>query len=218
MSSRRIRKAGTTTFACPTPPTSTSPASRTTLPARATKSSSTPSPPRPPLSPPPSEQSFRTQGSKTQDLKTQDLKTPDSKTEDSKTQASKTQDLKTQDLKTQDSKTRDLKTQNSRTQKSGKQKQRKQKSRIGLKAITKQVEKRRIGRGFFATPWLRFKLSRTDYERFEQQYQEDGFVQDKLRYVAEQCGPIHSLTLPDTTTFHRPVSSCSECPVKCMRK
>src|SRR5271156_440986 len=59
-----------------------------------------------------------------------------------------------------------------------------QKSRTVVKDITREVEKRKVGRGFSTNPWLRFKLSPTDYERWQQQYQEDRFVQEKLRYVS----------------------------------
>ncbi|KIX08396.1 uncharacterized protein Z518_03052 [Rhinocladiella mackenziei CBS 650.93] len=81
-------------------------------------------------------------------------------------------------LRKQDSGTPDLSTRKSRKQKQGKRKGK----HHGLKTIFKQVEKRKIGRGFFAVPWLRFKLSPSEFEHFEQHYQEDGFVQHKLRY------------------------------------
>ncbi|KIX04766.1 uncharacterized protein Z518_05636 [Rhinocladiella mackenziei CBS 650.93] len=101
------------------------------------------------------------------------------------------QGFKTQDLKTQDSSTR-----KSRMQKQGKWKGKRQ-SRTGLKAIIKQVEKRKIGCGFFAVPWLRFKLSPTEFERFEQHYQKDGFVQDKLRHIkAKYPGVVIEVSHP----------------------
>ncbi|KIX03047.1 uncharacterized protein Z518_06597 [Rhinocladiella mackenziei CBS 650.93] len=92
-------------------------------------------------------------------------------------------------------KTQDLSTGKSRKQKQGKQKGKHQ-SRTGLEAIIEQVEKRKIGRGFFAVPWLRFKLSPTEFEHFEQHYQEDGFVQDKLRYDYFPSAHLFVLRMP----------------------
>jgi hypothetical protein len=56
--------------------------------------------------------------------------------------------------------------------------------RTVLEDIIQEIENRKFGRGRSTNPWLRFKLSSSDYEHLQQRYQEDGFVQDKLRYVA----------------------------------
>ena len=61
---------------------------------------------------------------------------------------------------------------------SSEQKSRPQISRNVVEDITKEIEKRKVGSGFSTNPWLRFKLSPIDYECWQQQYQEDGFVQE----------------------------------------
>ena len=76
---------------------------------------------------------------------------------------------------------------------SSEQKSRPQISRNVVEDITKEIEKRKVGSGFSTNPWLRFKLSPIDYECWQQQYQEDGFVQDKLRYVAALEGLVPSI-------------------------
>src|SRR5947209_7880346 len=58
-----------------------------------------------------------------------------------------------------------------------------QKSRAVLEDIIREIENRKIGRGFSDKPWLCFDLPPATYQLWEQRYQNDGFVQDKLRYA-----------------------------------
>src|ERR1700722_17324142 len=58
-----------------------------------------------------------------------------------------------------------------------------QKSRTVLEDIIREIENRKISLGFSDTPWLCFDLPPATYQLWEQQYQNDGFVQNKLRYA-----------------------------------
>jgi hypothetical protein len=69
------------------------------------------------------------------------------------------------------------------TRPSSEQKSSTQESRTVLEDVIREIENRKIGRGFSDTPWLCFDLPRAAYELWEQQYQNGGFVQDKLRYA-----------------------------------
>ena len=57
-----------------------------------------------------------------------------------------------------------------------------QKSGTSEQQIIQEIEGRRSGRGFSTDPWLRYRLSQSAYERLEERFLGDGFVQDKLRY------------------------------------
>jgi hypothetical protein len=64
-----------------------------------------------------------------------------------------------------------------------------------LEERIQDIENRKICRGS-TKPWLRFKLSQIDYKCLQKEYQEDWFVQEKLRYVAAlKVSAPSSLTL-----------------------
>jgi len=111
---------------------------------------------------------------------------PTRSTKSSSTRASRQSPL------TPSSSKRTLRTRNSR-----KQNLKNLQPKTALNAIIEQIEKRKVGRGYSNSPWQRFRLSPTDYQRLELKYQQDEFVREKIRYGSTRTARFTDLARYD---------------------